>query len=410
MAGQIHYKLGLDAAPLVKGFAMARASAHSFTSGMASALSSAGKLIAGIAAPGIVGLGKSLFAAADMEAVEGQFETLLGSTSKAKKLVGEMKDFANSTPFKFPELAEAGRMLLAMGGSAESVVGELRMLGDIASGVGMPIGELAEIFGKARSQMQMTMEDINQLGGRGIPILALLARQFKTSTGEVRGLVSAGKVGFADVEKAMRGMTTEGGKFFEMTQRQAKTTIGLWSTLSDSLGELSRAFGTPFLQELKPLLDDTTKGTNGLAEAAKTVGEYMADGVGLFRQMWKQGTLGTAFESVNFFDIPKMKQDLSEIGDAAFLAMHEARRAAVSPIERESLKDVGMNGAPVGTEGSKMGRNAANSLNMVGLIMSGNTPVGERHARTTAEKSKVMAAQLTEINRKMDRDNPLNFK
>ena len=76
------------------------------------------------------------------------------------------------------ELADAGRKLIAFGESADSVPETLRRIGDVSAGVQAPVNEIAELYGKARVQGRLFAEDINQLTGRGIPIIQQLARQF----------------------------------------------------------------------------------------------------------------------------------------------------------------------------------------------------------------------------------------
>ena len=76
-----------------------------------------------------------------------------------------------------------------------------------------PVNEIAELYGKARVQGRLFAEDINQLTGRGIPIIQELAKQFGVSDSEVKKLVESGKVGFPNIERSFMDMTSQGGKF-----------------------------------------------------------------------------------------------------------------------------------------------------------------------------------------------------
>ncbi len=185
---------------------------------------------------GIIG-GGALKMAADMEQAQISFETMLKDADKAKSLIQEMKDFAASTPFEFPEIQNAGKSLLAFQISSEKIVPTLKSIGDIAAGLNIPMGELAEIYGKARIAGRLYAEDINQLTGRGIPIIGELAKQFKVSEGEVKKLVEQGKVGFPQLEKAFNDLTSSGGMFEGMMEKQSKSAAGLASTLKDAVGQ-----------------------------------------------------------------------------------------------------------------------------------------------------------------------------
>jgi len=193
---------------------------------------------------------------AEMQQVEVGLTTMLGSADKAKQTIGDLQKFAASTPFEFPELAKATQKLVAFGFAQEDLIPNMTMLGDIASGLGIPIGELSELYGKAKVQGRLYMEDINQLTGRGIPIIGAFAEQFGVAESEVRGLVEEGKIGFPDLEKAMGGMTSEGGMFSGMMEKQSKTFSGLMSTIKDNvqmaLGNITLPLFTALSEKVLP--------------------------------------------------------------------------------------------------------------------------------------------------------------
>lgn len=234
-----------------------------------SALTDLLKRTAGIGAGllGGIGIGTGIKLAAEFEQTSVAITTMVGDATNAKTLLSDLSAFASTTPFEFPELASAGKKLLAFGTSAGGIVPELRMLGDIAAGVGAPIGELAELYGKARVQGRLMAEDVNQFTGRGIPLIQELARQFGVSTSEVRGLVETGRVGFPNLERAFRSLTEQGGKFAGMTEAQSKTLSGLWSTLKDNAGAALRGVSETLLREF-----NVKDGMRGLIEWAESFG------------------------------------------------------------------------------------------------------------------------------------------
>ena len=206
--------------------------------GLGKSLISIPSLIGGLSVGAAAGFGVKL--AANLEQAEVAFGTLLGSAEKAKVLLDDLSNFAASTPFQFEGLTDAARKLVAFGVAQEDVLPTMRTIGDIAAGVNQPIGELAEIYGKARVQGRLFAEDINQLTGRGIPIIQELAKQFGVADSEVRGLVESGQVGFKNIDRAFRDMTGSGGRFFGMMSAQSRTLAGLWSTLKDNAQILLR--------------------------------------------------------------------------------------------------------------------------------------------------------------------------
>ena len=191
--------------------------------------------------------------AAEAEQAEVAFSTLLGGADEAQKTLKELYDFTASTPFRVDETRDAAQKLIAFGTAGKDVVPTLRSIGDIAAGTGNRIGDIAEIYGKARVQGRLFAEDINQLTGRGIPIIQEFARQLGVAESEVKKLGSDGKITFANLQKAFADLTVEGGKFAGLTAAQADTIPGKYSTLLDKIDALKRGFG----EELKPAVKES---------------------------------------------------------------------------------------------------------------------------------------------------------
>lgn len=200
-----------------------------------------GAAIASVGAAASVGGMVAL--ASRVETTTAQFKTLLGSADLAKQKMEELQAFSASTPFQFDGLAEAAKSLLAFGVSNEQVIPTMKVLGDIAAATGNDIGSLASIFGKARSQGKLTTDVLNQLGERGIPIGAALAKQFGKTEAEIREMASSGELSFSDLQKAMNSMTEEGGIAFDGMAEQAGTLAGVWSTFKDNISLLMGDIG-----------------------------------------------------------------------------------------------------------------------------------------------------------------------
>ena len=229
---------------------------------------------------------KAIGKASEVEKLEAAFRTLLGSAKGAKDMMKELADLASSTPYEFPELADAARKLIAFGQSSDTVAETLRRIGDIASGVGAPISEMAELYGKMRVNGVLFANDLDQLTGRGIPVLAEFAKQLGVGEGQVRKLASEGKVTFPMLEQALISLTSEGGKFGGMMDKMSQTFEGKMSTLSDAWGELLRTFAQPLLPNLKDQADGATSILGELKTAAHIAGQsvkgffgYLAGGV-----------------------------------------------------------------------------------------------------------------------------------
>jgi tape measure domain-containing protein len=233
-------------------------------------------MVAGLA--GATGVGGLLKLGADAETLSMQFKVLTGSAKTAATLMSQIQQFAASTPFESTEIATAARQLLAFGSGAGQVVSELRMLGDIAAGVGVPLGDIAEIYGKARVQGRLFAEDINQLTGRGIPIIGALAKQFGVADSEIRGLVEAGRIGFPEMQAALASMTEPGGQFAGMMEQLSTTTAGKFSTFLDNVKELGRTIGGALLPAANAMLDWANSFQPQLMEIGAVIGVVFENG------------------------------------------------------------------------------------------------------------------------------------
>jgi tape measure domain-containing protein len=204
-----------------------------------------GALGIGLGAAGIVSFGKAVVdSLVNYEYFSSSLRTLMqGDAGAAKALETQLVALAKTTPFSLLEIQDATKQLLAYGFSANKVTTNIKMLGDVAAALKIPFGDIAYLYGTLKTQGRAFSKDINQFTGRGIPIVAELAKQFGVADSEIMKMVEDGKVGFKEVEKAFQSMTSEGGMFFNMMEEQTKTVGGKISALGDSYEQLKVNIG-----------------------------------------------------------------------------------------------------------------------------------------------------------------------
>lgn len=179
----------------------------------------------------------------EFQKLEVAFTTMLGSKAEADALMQETVKLAATTPFDLTGVANGAKQLLAYGSTAQDVGNEIKMLGNIAAGMSLPLSDLVYLYGTTRTQGRLFTRDLMQFTGRGIPLMEELAKQFGVAKSEVSKLVTEGKVGFAEVEKALKSMTSEGGKFYNLMEEQSKTISGRMSNLGDSVQQMFNEIG-----------------------------------------------------------------------------------------------------------------------------------------------------------------------
>lgn len=224
-----------------------------------------------------VGAGLKEFAT-QVATVRGQFQqlevafrTMLGSKEKADALMSQLIRTAATTPFQMSDIAGSAKQLLAYGLAADEVNDTLVRLGDIAAGLSIPIQDLAYLYGTTMVQGRLYTQDLNQFLGRGIPLVKELAGQFGVAESEVKQLVEKGKVGFPQVEAAIRNLTKEGSQFGGLMEAQSKTITGQISNIEDSIEQMLNEIG----KQSEGFISDTLTATQGLIENWETIGKVL---------------------------------------------------------------------------------------------------------------------------------------
>lgn len=218
------------------------------------------KLTVGLTLP-LTGLGlASLKAAGDFEQQQIALETMLGSAKDAQRLLSDLVEFARTTPFELKGLLKSTKQLLAYGSTQETVLQELKALGNIAAGVGQEkLPQLILAYGQVRAATKLTGNELRQFTEAGVPLLQELAKQSGRSISDIADAISEGEVSFEDVRQALFSMTRDGGKFFNLMQRQSSSFQGQLSNLGDSIDILRRDLGEALLPVAKDFIQFTDK-------------------------------------------------------------------------------------------------------------------------------------------------------
>lgn len=186
-----------------------------------------------------------------MEQNQIALKTMLGSSQEMYQVIGEITKAAAETPFEMQDLVTGAKNLIAFGEGADTVVGTMKMLGDVAAGVSIPINDLITKYGQIRTQGRAMTMDLREFAGRGIPIYEALAKTMKINESQVVSFASAGKIGFKEIEEAFQSMTAEGAKFGGLMEAQSQSLNGMISNLSDTYDILLTQIGSRMEDEAK---------------------------------------------------------------------------------------------------------------------------------------------------------------
>lgn len=205
----------------------------------------------------------------EFQQLEIAFGTMLNSGAKAEKLIGQLANTAAKTPFDLQGVTQGAKQLLAYGVKAEEVNDKLLMLGDIASGLSLPLSDLVYLYGTTMTQGRVYARDMLQFMGRGIPLAEELAKQFGVTKAKVGELVTAGKVGAKEFEQAMQSMRTT--RFNNLMEEQSKSLTGQISNLQDALEMMLNDIG----KASEGMISKGIEGVSYLVEHYKEVGAVL---------------------------------------------------------------------------------------------------------------------------------------
>jgi tape measure domain-containing protein len=200
-------------------------------------------------AGGIIKLG------ADLESTRISFETMLGSASKAKSLMDGLDDFANKTPFKNADLQKNANLLLNFGFAGNKVIPTLKMLGDVSGGNVEKFNSLSLAYAQVASTGKLMGQDLLQMINAGFNPLQIISEKTGRSMASLKDDMSKGKIGADMVEEAFRIATSEGGRFFNMMDKQSRSFNGKWSTFIGKLQLGASKFGLKVLPILSKFVD-----------------------------------------------------------------------------------------------------------------------------------------------------------
>lgn len=208
----------------------------------------------------------------EFQQLEISFGTMLKSKEKANELMAQLTDLAAKTPFGLQEVSEGAKRLLAFQVPAEEVTETLRRMGDVAAGLGVPMGQLIHVYGQVKAQGKLMTNDLYQFMNAGIPIIAELSKVVGKSETEIKDMVSAGKIGFPEVQAVIKNMTSEGGLFFNLMAEQSKSLGGQISNLQDNFDQMLNEIG----KASEGVVSGAISGVAYLVENYQTLGKIIA--------------------------------------------------------------------------------------------------------------------------------------
>ncbi|MDC3414264.1 tape measure protein [Terrihalobacillus insolitus] len=223
---------------------------------IAAGFAAAGAAIATALSAGTLAIGKfGTQFNATMEQSKIAWETLLGSAEKSQKMVSDLLNMSEKTPFLFEGLDNSAKLLKAMGFEAKDLLPTMKTVGDAVAGLGGSTEQLQSIsraLGQIKTKGKLSAEEINQLAEAGIGGWKILSDQIGKSEAELMKMAASGKL-MADevIPSLLKGMDEN---FGGAMKKQSKTFNGLLSTLGDKLKIFSGQIMKPTFDRMEEML------------------------------------------------------------------------------------------------------------------------------------------------------------
>lgn len=260
---------------------------------------SARLFIGGAIATSVYEFGRAAIdARSKIEQLEISFSTLLGSQAEANSLLAELKSYGTVTPYDTEGLAQAARLMLSYGMSANKVMPMLKVLGDIAMGDKEKLQSLTLAFSQMSASGRVCKQDLNQMVNAGFNPLQIIAEQTGKSIGELNDEVSAGKISVNQIEQAFIDATSEGGKFHNMVSNLSNSLEGKIASMADEWENLKASIGglagpavigaiqtttsaietmTKAIERLKAIAGDVSVGDGNYSKSTQDALRYATD-------------------------------------------------------------------------------------------------------------------------------------
>ena len=221
---------------------------------------------------------RSQFQAADVA-----IQTMLGSKEKADALLMQVREYAKISPLEFGDITAATKMMVGFNIEAEKVPRYIQAIGDISMGNKQNFNSLTLAFSQMSATGKLMGQDLLQMINAGFNPLTEMANQTGKSVSQLKEEMSKGAISAEMVQEAFIKATSEGGKFFQMSEKGSQTIQGQLSMMQDAIdaafnevGQKTEGIIMTSIQTTTKLIENYDKIGRVLEGLVVTYGAYRA--------------------------------------------------------------------------------------------------------------------------------------
>lgn len=213
----------------------------------------------------------ALQTSAAFEQLAISFRVMTGSAQTGQELTDAIIELGAKTPMTAQQLSRAAQLLLSFGESAENIIPDLKLLGDITGGEVNRFNQLSLAFAQVGANGKLMGQDLLQMVNAGFNPLQIMSQTTGKSMGQLRKEMEEGRITFQMVRQAMADAASEGGRYFGLMEQQSQSLNGRLSTLGDTWEQVAKDIGDIFA----PTAKAATEVLISLGEEVKKVTEWL---------------------------------------------------------------------------------------------------------------------------------------
>lgn len=228
--------------------------------------------------------------------VRAQFElqqialrSIIQDKQKADEIFSQVQQLALKSPFSIMELNRFTKQMAAYGVEADKLVGTTKQLADVSAGLGVEMGRLILAYGQVKTANYLRATEVRQFTEAGLNITQELANYFTelngkmVTAGEVTEMITKRMVKFEDVAEVFKRVTSAGGMFYNMQEKQSEGLQGqiqrigdAYSIMLNQIGKNNQGLISKVLSTIRELISSWRSVSSVITVAASATIAYIA--------------------------------------------------------------------------------------------------------------------------------------
>lgn len=196
----------------------------------------------------------------ELELQQVALQSILRDKEKANEVWAQIQQLALQSPFTLMQLTAYTKQLAAYQVESDKLVETTKRLADVSAGLGVDMGRIILAFGQVKAANYLRSAEVRQFTEAGINMLGELSKLYTelegkmVSVGDVQERITKRMVSFGDVEEVFNRLTSAGGMFYNMQEKQSETLRGMVAKLTDAYDIMLNQIGEANEGALKGLV------------------------------------------------------------------------------------------------------------------------------------------------------------